>query len=386
MRDPLKRPRPLYASCDHGLEPVLAEELTALGVADARPGHRGVAFSGDWDTLWGANLWCRTANRVLLPVAEMVVRDRTSLYEGVKRVDWPAWFELRRTIAFEATGSAPGLEHAGFVAQVAKDAVCDRFREACGRRPSVERRGADVPLYVHLDGERAVVGLDASGARLHRRGYRTEAGEAPLKETLAAGALALLGWEGASPLLDPMCGAGTFPIEAALVAGRRAPGLLRLGQAGFAFQRWRIHDRGRFARVVAAARAQAVEVTVPICGSDLDPDAVEAARHNASRAGVEVALEARPLEEVTPGEAPGLVLTNPPYGKRLAVDAELYSALGRVLKQRFAGWRAGVLAPDAPDDGPRPSVGLKPTRRVRLRNGPIPCQLSVYELYEGSRR
>lgn len=381
----LKRPRPLHATCDHGLEAVLADELRALGAADVEAQHRGVAFTGARDLIWRANLALRTANRVLMPVAEFVADGRSSLYDAVKRVDWPSWFEVRHSIAVEATGEAPGLEHSGFVAQVTKDAVCDRFREVDGKRPSVDRRAPDVPLYVHLEDGRGVVGFDTSGARLHRRGYRIEAGPAPLKETLAAGVLALLDWAGETPLYDPMCGAGTFVIEAGLRSRGIAPGLLRLGRAGFAFERWRIHDPRGFRRVVDGLRAEIREAPAELHGTDADRDAVDLARRNARRAGIDVTWGQQPLESVTepPTEASGLVVVNPPYGKRLEAGPEVYAELGRVLKHGFSGWRAGVLAAT---EAPAGAIGLRATERWKLRNGPLPCQLHLFELYSGSKR
>lgn len=361
----------------------MADELRAIGARDVGAQHRGVAFTGVRETMWRANLELRTANRVLMPVAEFVVKGRTGLYEGALRVNWPAWFDSRRTIAVEATGEAPGLEHRGFAAQVIKDAVCDRFREEGGPRPSVDRRRPDVPLYAHLDGERAVVGFDTSGERLHRRGYRIEAGPAPLKETLAAGVLALLSWDGDVPLCDPMCGAGTFVIEAALIAQRVAPGLLRLGDAGFAFERWRIHERRAFERLVDTLRSDIREAPVPIMGSDADGEAVEVARRNGERARVDVGWATAPLSDAGATSDDGMLVVNPPYGKRLEVGPELYAELGRVMKRGFVGWRAGVLAAQ---EAPVGAIGLRAERRWKLRNGPVPCQLHAFELYAGSRR
>ncbi len=345
--------------------------------------HRGVSFTGARSLIWRANLELRTANRVLMPVAEFVAKGREGLYEGARRVNWPSWFDARRTIAVEATGEAPGLEHRGFVGQVIKDAVCDRFRDEGGPRPSVDRRKPDVPLYAHLDGEHAVVGFDTSGARLHRRGYRVEAGPAPLKETLAAGVLALLSWEAEGPLYDPMCGAGTFVIEAALQAQRIAPGLLRLGGAGFAFERWRIHERRAFERLVDELRADIREAPVKIVGSDADSEAIEVARRNARRARVDVSWATLPLSEAERTDDTGMLVVNPPYGKRLEAGPELYAELGHVLKRGFSGWRAGVLAAQ---EAPVGAIGLRAARRWKLRNGPVPCQLHAFELYEGSRR
>jgi len=364
---------------------VLADELRALGADGVRCLHRGVAFNGARELVWKSNLALRTANRVLMPVTEFVVKGRKDLYDGVRRVDWPSWFDVRRTIAVEATGQTPGLDHLGFAAQVMKDAICDGFREVGGRRPSVDRRKPDIPLYVHFDGERALAGFDTSGARLHRRGYRVEAGPAPLKETLAAGVLALLEWDGSVPLYDPMCGAGTLAIEAGLRAQRVAPGLVRLGRAGFAFERWRIHDARAFHALVETLRGEIRSCPVSIRGSDADAQAVAVARSNAERAGVEVAFEVRALadlQEAETGAEPGLVVVNPPYGKRLEAGPEVYSDLGRVLKRGFVGWQAGVLAAL---EAPAGAIGLRASRRWKLRNGPVPCQLHAFDLYRGSR-
>ncbi len=387
------RPRPCFATCDGGFEPLLTAELEALGMQGVRAGNRGVHFEADRAGLWTVNLLSRLANRVLMPIAEFPAMDQQALYAGAGRIHWEAWMANTRTLSVEAQGDQGDLRHTGFVALVIKDAICDRFREQTGQRPNVNRRSPDVTIHARLEEGRVVLALDSSGARLHRRGYRAEAGEAPLKETLAASLIAQSGWTPDQPFVDPMCGAGTLVIEAALQAADRAPGLIRLRKGGFAFERWLDHDPARFAEVVSAARArEAAQVAAPrgpIVGSDVDPEVVAMARRNAARAGVadRVQFFVQDLADVAAPEAdgPGVLITNPPYGERLG-DREtltpLYDVLGTVLKHRFTGWTAWVLAGEG---APIKAIGLRPSLKRPVRNGPLHCQLSRYELFKGSR-
>ena len=387
-RDVFSEARPLYATCDAGLEQVLADELRALGVTEIHPGHRGVGFVGDREMLWRANLCLRVANRVLLPVAQFHAPDREALYAGARAVDWSQWFDLRKTFAIDASSNRSQIDHTAFASLVVKDALCDRFREEEDRRPSVDKRHPDVPINVRLDRDTCVISLDSSGPRLHRRGYRTEAGLAPLKETLAAGILRLAGWTPDVPLLDPMCGAGTFLLEAAMMARGLPPGLARVGGEGFAFTHWRAHRQAAFERLVEDLEDAAEDAApAPIVGSDLDPDVLDVALRNAQRCGVEsdVTLMRRTLGEATPPVAgrPGVLVINPPYGRRLGTPGSLdglYSTLGFALKRRFAGWTAWVLVGEGAPVG---RIGLRPTAKVPLRNGPIECTLLKYDLFEG---
>ncbi|MEZ4464923.1 MAG: THUMP domain-containing protein [bacterium] len=376
------RRRWLYATCDHGFEAVLADELADLGAVSIEPGHRGVAFEADREGCWRITLASRIANRVLVPLAEFPAYDRASLHAGVERIDWPGWFDLDRTFAVDASSHRSNEAHTGFIAQVAKDAICDRFRAETGRRPSVDRRRPDVVINVHLAEDHCTVSLDAAGARLHRRGWRGPTGEAPLKETLAAGMLRLIGWQPDVPLFDPMCGSGTFLIEAALMARRLAPGLLRLGGEGFACQRWAGHDAEAFEAVVTGLRQQGRHAAPLLVGRDADPDAIRAARLNARHAGVDdlIRFDVGSLRTARAPERPGVILTNPPYGARLEADEALYRDLGDTFKQQFPGWTAWVFTST---EAPIRSIGLKPSRKIPLRNGPIDCRLCRYDLYAG---
>lgn len=373
----MSRVRPIFAACAQGLEGVLADELARLGASDVRPGRAGVDAQADRVTLWRITLGSRIASRLLMPIAEFGIDGRRALYDGAARVPWHRVFDVDQTFAIRATGRARGLHHTGFVGQVVKDAICDRFRAERGRRPDVDRDRPAVLIDVHVDDRGARISLDAAGEPLHRRGYRRDTGPAPIKETLAAGALALSGWDGTQPLFDPMCGAGTFVIEAALMAADVAPGLLRRG--GFAFQRWGDHDRDAYGRLRAELLDRQRPVQVPLFGFDTSGRVLEAARENAERAriGGAITLRQARFERVDPPAEGGLLITNPPYGQRLDADPALYRSLGDALKQRFDGWTAWILAAT----GPLKGLGLRPERRIPLRNGPIDCRLVCVPIF-----
>ncbi len=383
-------PLELVTTCEAGLEAAHAAELRALGAARVVERRRAVEWAGDRALMWRVGLEARLGNRLLLALGRFRVRDANDLYDAVSRVDFTRVMTADQTMAVDSRGSHPNLLRHEYVNQVVKDAICDRFRKEVGRRPDVDRHSPDIPIFVHLEGDNGALFLDASGEGLHRRGYRARAGIAPLRESLAAALLTLAEYDPALPFVDPMCGSGTIAIEAALVATRTAPGLLRLrgkGAQGFAFERWRGHDPGAFERVVLPLREQIRPAPAPILASDIDPDVLGLVRGNAELAHVSAAITVSRADVgdlVAPGPR-GLLLTNPPYGERLENEATsigLHRALGDVLKQRFAGWRAGVLA------GSRPlisALGLKPTRRFPLWNGPIECRLILLDLWARAR-
>lgn len=366
-----------------GLETVLAEELSALGAGDIQPKNRLVVCTGDLGTLYRANLWCRTAIRVLKPLATFAARDEKALYQGVRSIDWSAWVSASGTLAIDADVRSSFTTHSLFIAQLAKDAVVDQFREKTGKRPSVDLERPDLRIVVSLFEDTAQIYVDASGESLHKRGYRRKAGEAPVSETLAAGILKLSGWNGTTPLLDPMCGSATFCIEAALMAKNVAPGLLR---PRFGFQSWKDYDRSLWEGLVADAKKQiSPKVDVSITGIDIDPRVVEIARENTARAGVEdlVRLECGDFFKGDgKGKPPGTLVMNPPYDERLPVDnvAELCQKIGTRLKLGYAGWTAWVLSGNLEA---MKYVGLRSSRRIPLYNGSIECRLFKFELREG---
>jgi putative N6-adenine-specific DNA methylase len=379
-----------FASCDRGLEGVLAAELSALNLKGVRPGNRGASWIGGPDDLALANLGSRIASRILVPLREVGARNKEQLYGGARDVDWCRWFSPDCTIAIDVVGTNTSLRHSGFTAQVIKDAVCDRMRDDTGRRPDVDRDRPDIRIAARIHDDRCTLSLDSSGERLHRRGYRLDAGEAPLKETLAAGLLALCDWHGETPMIDPMCGSGTLAIEAAMIAARIAPGLARLdsGGAGFAFQNWNDHSERALQALAERLRGEQRDQVPPIAASDIDSAMVIRARRNAARIGVRelISWADHDLVHAEPNGADGLLLTNPPYGERLSSPEALvptYAALGDTLKRAFAGWRAGVIMGNR-DLGH--AMHLSPSRKIEVYNGPIECRLMRYEMYEGSRR
>jgi 23S rRNA (guanine2445-N2)-methyltransferase / 23S rRNA (guanine2069-N7)-methyltransferase len=378
---------PLFFTCARGLEPLLREELAALGLRETHERAGGVAARGRLEDAYRACLWSRLASRALLPLAQFELRDAESLYAGARELDWPHWFAVERSFAIEVAGRAPAIAHTHFAALRVKDAVADRFRETQGRRPDVDAERPDVRIHLHLHKQQATLSLDLSGESLHRRGYRAEGGSAPLKENLAAAILLRSGWpqfaaEG-RPLIDPMCGSGTLVIEAALMAADIAPGL---GRRDYGFLALNEVDRGAWQVLIAQAEArkqQGLARLPPLLGSDIDAEVLRAAQANARRAGLGGRIEwrqadvsaARPI-----GELAGLVVGNPPYGERLGGEAELiklYSLLGATLKQHFGGWRAALFTA-RPELGPR--LGLRAEKLWSFYNGDLLCKLLLFEV------
>lgn len=363
-----------FATAAKGTEPALRDELRELRLRRVRADRGGVHFEGDMAEAARACLWSRVAVRVLLEVATFDAPDEERLYEGTRAVDWTAWMTPRTTLAVRATCKSSRLTHSQFVAQKTKDAVVDALRDRFGTRPSVDREDPDVLLALHLARDRATLYLDVGGASLHERGWRARAGEAPLRETLAAAVLRLSGWDRQRPLVDPMCGAGTIAIEAAAWSRRVAPGLAR---KRFGFERWASHDdaekRG-MERLREEARAARLPEGPPVFASDVSPRSVELAAANAKAARVDVTVDRRDVRSLEPLDPAGFVVTNPPYGERLAADEALYGELARAIR-RMHGHTAALLA-GTPAIGR--AMGREPDRWWILFNGPIECRLLVY--------
>lgn len=378
-----------FATCPKGLEYLLRDELAALG-AEAREALAGVRFEGTLETAYRACLESRLASRVLLPIAEFDAPDADALYAGVRAVDWSQHLAADGSFAVDAVCAQSALTHSQFVALRVKDAVVDQFRERAGARPNIDVERPDVRLNLRLKKDRATLSLDLAGTPLHRRGWRHGQGEAPLKENLAAAMLLRAHWPaiyaGGGALLDPMCGSGTLLIEGALMAAGVAPGLRR---DYFGFLGWRGHDAALWQRLRADAEVRATEglrhLRACFFGSDADPAMIATAKRNAQAAGVagflrlerhDVTHLARPAGV----EAPGLVITNPPYGERLGERSALpalYRALGERLREGFPGWRAAVLTSD---DALGHALGLRAEKRYTLYNGALECALLCFDL------
>ncbi|ABB30641.1 rRNA (guanine-N(2)-)-methyltransferase [Geobacter metallireducens RCH3] len=370
-----------FATTAKGVEEVLAREMTSLGLGGVTMDKGGVRFTGDLSACYRANLWLRTASRILITLTEFPCHSPQDLYDGVRALPWDRYLTPDTTLAVECVLRDSALTHSGFVALKTKDAIVDTLRDRFGRRPSVNPKDPDLLVNVHLVRNRCTISLDSSGTGLDRRGYRAEAGEAPLRETLAAALVLLTDWDGTVPLVDPLCGSGTILIEAVLKALNRAPGLVR---ERFGFQRWPAFDVPRWRRLLEEARqTERTTLAVPILGSDRLEDVLAVARGNSRRAGVEkfISFEARDLRDLVPPPAPGVILTNPPYGRRLGDEEQLksfYRQIGDVFKQRCAGYTAWLFTGNL---DLAKEVGLKASRRIALFNGPLDCRLLKYDLY-----
>ena len=339
-------------------------------------------FGGDWGTCYRANLWSRLASRILWKLGEFDYANEKDVYEAVHQIDWPRLFDVGRTLRVAVVAQKSPLRSLEFITLKIKDAICDRFREASGVRPNVERANPDVRVHAFLEAKRATLYLDTSGEPLFKRGWRMEGLDAPLRENLAAGIVLLTGWTPEQPLLDPMCGAGTLLVEAAAMARKRAPGAKR----SFGFEKLRAFDGKLWTRLrEAASQPIASAPRLEVFGSDSDPRALQAARRNLAEAGVErwVQLEQVDILARTAPASAGVLIANPPYGVRLEDDAMLtafYPRLGDALKQRFAGWTACLLSGDR---RLATLIGLKPSRRTPLMNGDIDCRLLRFEVVAG---
>lgn len=377
-----------FASAPRDLTGLLGDELAALGARDRRAGHAGVRFRCDLETAYRICLWSRLASRVLMPLASFEAPGEEALYAGVRGIAWREHVPEDGTLAVDFSSSRSRMSHTRYGAQKVKDAVVDDLRARTGRRPSVDRERPDVRINAHLDRDVATIAIDLAGASLHRRGYRRQAGPAPLKENVAAAMLLHAGWPqmaaAGKPLLDPMCGSGTLAIEAALMAADAAPGLTR---DYFGLQGWRGHDAELWRRLLDEARQRRAEGLAhmpPIAGFDNDARALERAGANLAGAGLagHVTFEQRSVADLDspwPRQS-GLVVANPPYGERLGSRdalARVYADLGERLRHGFVGWRA-VLLEGSAELASHLQLGAGSSRR--LDNGPLACRLVRYQV------
>jgi 23S rRNA (guanine2445-N2)-methyltransferase len=373
-----------FAPCPRGLEALLADELAGLGAGKTSSVPGGVAFEGDQACCYAANLRSRLASRVLWRIAEFDYAGEDDVYEAVHAIDWPAFFKVDRTLRVYVTAQKSPLKSLEFITLRIKDAVCDRFRAAAGARPSIEKARPDVRVHAFLEASRATLYLDTSGEPLFKRGWRKGSVEAPLRENLAAGIVLLSGWNGAEPLLDPMCGGGTLLVEAAAIALDVAPGAGR----EFGFEKLAAFDAALWRRVRTVHAAERASSPLLIFGSDADPAALAIARKNLAAAGFgeRVKLARADVLERTAPAAAGVLVANPPYGERTGSDdalARFYPRLGDALKKRFTGWRCHFFTADL--RLPK-LIRLEPARRVPLYNGALECRLYEFRIVAGSHR
>ena len=378
-------PSCLFSPCPRGLEAVLGAELIALGAWEVNAVEGGVAFSGDLQLCYRANLESRIASRVLWRLGEWKYKREEDVYKQVAALRWLDHFDVRLTIRVNVSAIASPLRSLDFITLRIKDAICDRFRADTGTRPSVDTEHPDVRIHAFFEGDRFTLYLDTSGDPLFKRGWRKTAGDAPVRENLAAGILALAGWRPGTPLLDPMCGSGTLLVEAAMIASRIAPGAAR----SFGFEKLRNYDASLWESVLAAARAARLAPAPPLLfGADLYGEQLKLARANLGSAGLAeaVSLKQANVLELSAPTPSGLIVTNPPYGVRVGEQnelAEFYPKLGDALKAKYAGWTAWIFTGDL--RLPK-LIGLKPSRRIPLYNGALECRLYGFDIISGSMR
>ncbi|MCK5126106.1 MAG: hypothetical protein KAR42_07605 [candidate division Zixibacteria bacterium] len=368
-----------------GLEDLLAAELRSLGASDVKAMNRSAEFFGDKKMLYKANMHCRLATRILKQVKTFNATSSDELYHHVSQIKWDKLMRLSQTFAIDAVINYSEFNNSMFVAQKVKDAIADWFRAKYDKRPSVDIKRPNVRINIHIRAKKATLSLDSSGEALSKRGYRTEAGTAPLGEVLAAGIIELTRWDRASSFIDSMCGSGTFVIEAAQMARNMAPGLTR---KGFGFMGWRDYDESILRDLVEEAQAAIKpNLDFKIVGSDIEPARIKEAMANAKRArvGKDIEFVCKSFEKQEPPPAPGVMVINPPYGERMVITRidEFYTMIGDTLKQNYEGYNAFVLTSNL--DSIK-HVGLRTSQRVKLFNGPLECRLLKFEMYKGSRK
>ena len=359
---------------------MLAKELTELGASDIEIGNRMVAFTGDKAMLYKANFCLRTAIRILKPIKHFKAQTADEVYDNVKAINWEEYLDAEKSFAVDAVVFSNEFRHSKFVAYKVKDAIVDYFRDKTGERPSVRLNNPDVLLNIHIAEDRCTLSLDSSGESLHRRGYRQEAVEAPLNEVLAAGMILMTGWRGECDLIDPMCGSGTIPIEAALIARNIAPGVFR---KEFAFEKWNDFDQELFDSIYNDESNER-EFTHKIYGYDNNPKANEIAIRNVKAAGLskDIELKIQAFQQFEQPTEKSIIVTNPPYGERISTDdlLGLYQMIGERLKHAFTGNDAWILSYR---DECFDQIGLKPSVKIPLYNGALECQFRKYQLFDG---
>ena len=368
-----------------GLEPVLAKELTQLGANDVQIGRRMVSFKGDKEMLYRANFQLHTAIKILKPIRHFKAKSADDVYEEIRKTDWTAYLDNDKTFAVDAVVFSEEFRHSKFVSYKVKDAIVDQFREKTGSRPNISVANPDIRLNIHIAEDKCTLSLDSSGESLHRRGYRQETMEAPLNEVLAAGMILMTGWHGETDFIDPMCGSGTLLIEAALIAHNMAPGLFR---DEYAFEKWPDFDADLFDRIYNDCEEQEKDdVTCHFYGYDIDPKAVNTARHNVQAAGLtaSITIEQQDFKLFKQPAKKSIIVTNPPYGERISTPDLLgtYRMIGERLKHEFTGNDAWVLSyrEECFDQ-----IGLKPSIKIPLYNGSLECEFRKYQMFDGKMK
>jgi len=374
----------IIAKTSFGLEDVLLEELKSLGVTSYEKTTRAIIFNGDDELLYKANIWLRTANRLLVPIRKFKIRTVEDLYAKTQTVDWVNIFDVNQTFAIDSTVFSDLFNHTKFAALKAKDAIVDQFRDKLGKRPDINAENPDIRINIHISNtNECTISMDSSGDPLFKRGYRDSRSTAPIKEDLAAGMILLSGWDKKSDFIDLFCGSGTLLIEAAMIANNIPPNINR---DVFGFMNWKSYKEAIFNRVVDEALDDEIDAKLKVIGIDKDGRVLGMSRANIAAAGLSNKIELH-KRDFAAFEAPsnkGIIVCNPPYGERIGENVDdLYKAFGDNLKNRYDGWTAWMISSNM---GALKKVGLRPSRKIKLYNGSLECRLMKYEMYKGTKK
>ena len=366
-----------------GLEEILAAELEAIGATDIELLSRAVQYTGDQSLLYKSNLLLRTALRILKPIDTFEVDDEGQLYRKVREIDWSHYLTNDKTFAVSGTANSRRFTHSKYIALKTKDAIVDQFRDRTGIRPDVDTDDPDLWIDVRIADRTCTISLNSTGETMAKRGYGVQRTLAPINEALAAAIILMTGWDKEMDFIDPMCGSGTFAIEAAMIAGNIPPGLYR----HFNFEKWDDFDPGLWKNIRQEAEAAITDVKAKIFANDEDETVVQIAKQNAERARMDQYIQFSEADffETAGGKESGLIVMNPPYGERLEQDdpSEFYEEIGTHLKHHYEGYDAWIISGNLEA---LKKVGLKTSRRIQLMNGKIPCKLHKYALYKGSKK
>jgi putative N6-adenine-specific DNA methylase len=368
----------------YGLEKVLSEELIGLGAGNIQTANRAILFEGDKSLLYRVNYSVRTALSVLMPLSDFRIRSKEDLYKGGSKIEWDRFMDTDDTFSIVPVINSPHFGHTGYAGLIIKDAIADYFRNKTGRRPSVDTTNPRVLINLHISNDNVTISLDSSSVPLYKRGYRQEQTVAPLNEVLAAGILLLSGWNVSSTLTDPMCGSGTIPIEAGLIASKIPPGKFR---QFFGFQKWKDFDEDLFEKIKIECNSQIGLSPVKIFGSDISEETLKFAKANVARAGLSdvITLEKSDFKDLKSIDEHGYLFLNPPYGQRIKPEEidMLYGMIGTTLKHNFPGTTAWLITSNKES---LKHIGLKPKEKYTLFNGALECVLLKYEMYTGTKK
>lgn len=374
----------MVAKTIFGLEEILAAELQKLGAKDVEAHNRAVSFKGDKGFMYKANLSLRTALRILKPIKTFEVKNEQSLYDEIQKIAWDEYITFKDTIAIDTVLTTDLFSHSQFISQKAKDAIADQFRTKYDARPSVDLDHPTLRINLHIFGITCTVSLDSSGESLHKRGYRDKTNLAPMNEVLAAGLVLLSGWDKRSHFIDPMCGSGTILIEAALFANNIPPGYFR---KEFGFERWKDFDKELWDLIFDSAVSKITDYDQKLLGGEISKNVAKIAKENVKLAKVDDVVTITPssFEEFDPPPGRGTVIMNPPYGERMDKDdlETLYKSIGDTLKKKYKGYTAWIISSNMEAFK---FIGLRPTRKITVFNGPLECKFMRFEMYEGTKK